>query len=130
MAELNHILCVDDEPDVLFLERRTLEKIGKFKVTAVSGGLAALQAIEEVMPDLILLDVMMPEIDGPATLDMIRENPKYDDIPVIFMTARVRVNEIEEYINMGASGVIPKPFDPMKLPTEIKTIWDRSHVVC
>ena len=127
MAELSHILCVDDEPDVLFLARRSLEKVGGFTVTPASGGMSALEVLGAARPDLILLDVMMPEIDGPATLKLIRANPDYDGIPVIFITARVRSSEVEEYLALGACGVLAKPFDPMSLPNEVRAIWDQTH---
>ena len=129
MADLRHVLCVDDEPDVLFLARRSLEKVGGLTVTSASGGMAALEILGATRPDLILLDVMMPEVDGPATLKLIRANPDYDHIPIIFITARVRSSEVEDYLALGASGVVAKPFDPMTLPREVRAIWDNSHAV-
>ena len=129
MAELRHILCVDDEPDVLFLARRSLEKVGGFTITPANGGIAALEALSAVKPDLILLDVMMPEVDGPATLKLIRGNPDYNHIPVVFITARVRSSEVEEYLDLGAAGVLAKPFDPMTLHKEVRAIWDKTHAV-
>src|SRR5215475_8068783 len=80
--------------------------------------------LDQVHPDLILLDVMMPRMDGPATLAAIRTIEAARDIPVIFMTARVQGSEVEQYLKLGAIGVVPKPFDPVTLASEIRKAFD------
>jgi CheY-like chemotaxis protein len=75
----------------------------------------------EWSPDLILLDVMMPVMDGPTTLARLRDNPRTADIPVVFMTARAQSSEIEKFIALGAQGVLSKPFDPMKLAASVRS---------
>ena len=87
----------------------------------------AIAEAEAINPDVILLDVMMPKMDGPTTLTILRQNAALDSIPIILMTARVQQTEIAEYIELGAAGVIPKPFNPMTLATEITKIWEKSH---
>jgi len=79
------------------------------------------------MPDLILLDVMMPGMDGPTTLKSLRGHDEFAAIPVLFMTAKVQSDEVEEYLALGAVGVIHKPFDPMALSDEIRALWQIQH---
>jgi two-component system OmpR family response regulator len=91
-------------------------------VSLAASGLEALAAAERDQPDLILLDVMMPGMDGPTTLTALQALAAARSIPVIFMTAKVQEREIERYLGLGAAGVIRKPFDPMKLPEQIRLI--------
>ena len=126
-AEQKHILCIDDEPDVLSVAQMSLETVGEFKVTAVSSGKQGIEAAANEKPDVILLDVMMPEMDGPTALKELRQNTALSDVPIIFMTARVRQSEIEEYMAMGANGVIAKPFDPMTLSTQVNELWKKFN---
>jgi CheY-like chemotaxis protein len=79
------------------------------------------------VPDLILLNVMMPDMDGPSTLAALRQRPQTAHIPVIFMTAKVQAHEIGRYKELGALAVIAKPFDPMQLPTTVSTIWNQHY---
>jgi len=79
------------------------------------------------MPDLIMLDVMMPVMDGLTTLKLLKEDPKVTQIPVIFMTAKAQANEMKHYVEIGAIGAISKPFDPMKLATQVNEIWHKHH---
>ncbi|MEX1181189.1 MAG: response regulator [Cucumibacter sp.] len=123
MGELKSVLCVDDDKDILEVARMTLEVVADFDVTTCSNGLAAIELAREINPDLILLDVMMPGIDGPMTLKRIQSDPKITSIPVVMITARVQHHEISKYFDIGAAGVIPKPFDPMTLHLELKAIW-------
>lgn len=125
--KLEHILCVDDEPDVLRLITMCLETVGQFRVSTATHGQQALTRAAELAPDIILLDVMMPGMDGPATLAQLRANPHTSAIPVIFMTARIRGSEVDEYVALGANGVIAKPFDPMQISAEVQAIWNRTH---
>lgn len=114
------ILHVDDEPDIRELVDMSLALNSDFQVRACSSGAEAVKTAAEWSPYLILLDVMMPGMDGPTTLTTLRENQKTAEIPVVFMTARAQAREVEEFIAMGAQGVISKPFDPMTLATEVQ----------
>ncbi len=120
---LTKILYVEDEPDIQTIARLALETVGGFIVEVCSSGLEALERVGDFDPDLILLDVMMPDMDGPAALRALRELDAHAHIPVIFITAKVQSQEIEEYKAMGAMDVIAKPFDPMTLPQTVKDIW-------
>lgn len=114
------ILHVDDEPDIRELVDMSLALNSDFQVRACSSGAEAVKTAAEWSPYLILLDVMMPGMDGPTTLTTLRKNQKTAEIPVVFMTARAQAREVEEFIAMGAQGVISKPFDPMTLATEVQ----------
>lgn len=127
-TSMQHVLCIDDEVDILEVAQLSLETVGGLKVTCLSSGQAAIEQAEQIMPDLILLDVMMPVMNGPATLKALRGIPALNHIPIVFMTARVQPAEVQEYMSMGAAGVTPKPFDPMTLASEINGIWERCHV--
>ena len=119
---IQKILMVDDEPDIRRVGQMSLELVGQFEVVLAGGGEEALELARSERPDVILLDVMMPRLDGPATLGQLRAEPATADIPVIFMTAKVQKHEVQRYLAQGASGVIFKPFDPMTLPQEIRRI--------
>jgi len=124
MPELNKILYVEDEPDIQAIARIALESVGGFKLEICSSGQSALDVAPGYLPDLILLDVMMPGMDGPTTLTELRKLPDLKDTPVMFMTAKVQPQEIQQFKSMGAIEVIAKPFDPMKLAEIIKKAWD------
>ena len=103
-----------------------LEMVGKFTVKTCSSGGEALGEFVAFRPDLVLLDVMMPEMVGPTTLARIRELAGGERIPVVFMTAKVQPHEIANLKKLGALDVIAKPFDPMTLSNSIRTIWDTA----
>jgi CheY-like chemotaxis protein len=109
------ILHVDDDPDIREIVDMSLALNPKLQVRACGSGAEAIETAAEWSPALILLDVMMPQMDGPTTLSHLRQNPKTSAIPVLFMTARAQTREIEKFIALGAQGVISKPFDPMTL---------------
>jgi CheY-like chemotaxis protein len=115
------ILYVDDEPDIREVVDLSLGLNPQFKVRACASGAEAIETAAEWSPSLILLDVMMPGMDGPATLTRLRKNPRTSAIPVLFMTARAQSREVEEFISLGAQGVISKPFDPMTLASEVQS---------
>jgi CheY-like chemotaxis protein len=127
MSELNRILYVEDEPDIQAVAKLALEMVGGFSVRICSSGQEALEAVSAFAPDLILLDVMMPGMDGPTTLVKLRENPGLASTPAIFMTAKVQPQEVAHYKTLGALDVIPKPFDPMTLSETVKRIWDTRN---
>ncbi|WP_232301204.1 response regulator [Gilvimarinus agarilyticus] len=123
---MNTILYVEDEPDIRAIAELALQTIGGFSLTSCASGKEALAVAKTQVPDLIVLDVMMPEMDGPETLRRLREIPMMADVPAIFMTAKVQPNEIAEYHALGALDVIPKPFDPLSLAQRINDIWHRA----
>jgi two-component system OmpR family response regulator len=127
MKPLRRVLCVDDEDDILEVVQLCLEMVAGLEVIACHGGREALEQIPAIRPDLILLDVMMPEMDGPETLLQLQKSAIGKDIPIVFMTARVRSTETEEYMRLGAAGVVAKPFDPSTLPLDIERIWRSIH---
>lgn len=127
MLELNKILFVEDEPDIQVIARLALETVGQFQVEICSSGPEALQKAPLFRPDLILLDVMMPGMDGPGTLRALRQQPSTAAIPVIFMTAKVQPSEITSYKQLGALDVIAKPFNPMTLSSTIRQIWQEAY---
>lgn len=124
---LNRILLVDDEEDIRTVAKLSLEALGGFTVIECPSGQAAAEMASQEKPDLILLDVMMPGMDGPATLRHLRDHSSTKAIPVIFMTAKVQPQEVTAYKNLGAIAVVAKPFDPMTLAREIKEIWEDWH---
>ena len=124
---MTRILCVEDEPDIQTVARLALETLGGFTVEICSSGNEALDRAPDFDPQLILLEVMMPLMDGPATLCKLRELPQFAATPVVFMTAKVQPGEVASYREVGAADVIPKPFDPMTLSGQVQAIWERCH---
>lgn len=124
---LVRILYVEDDPDIQQIAVMVLESLSGFTVAACSSGNEALARAVEFNPDLMLLDVMMPGIDGPETLRELRKFPELVNAPAVFMTAKVQPQEVQEYLAMGALAVIAKPFDPMTLADELRSIWDKSQ---
>ena len=124
---LQRILYVEDEPDIQAVARMALEAVGGFTLQVCSSGEEALQTAVEFAPDLLLLDVMMPGMDGPTTLQELRNLPDLANTPAVFMTAKVQPQEIEQFKSFGALDVIPKPFDPMTLSDQITLVWQQHH---
>jgi two-component system, OmpR family, response regulator len=122
MPDTQKIMYVEDEPDIQTIARIALEQIGGFDLLVCSSGQAALDQVSDFAPDIILLDVMMPEMDGIETFRQLKTLPACADVPVVFMTARVQTHEIKEYIDLGAVDVIAKPFSPITLAEQVKTI--------
>lgn len=121
--ELRRILFAEDDPDIQVVARMALETIGGYTVQLCASGKEALEIAESFAPDLVILDVMMPGMGGPATLATLRQHATLSSIPVVFMTAKVQPHEVAEYKRLGALGVIAKPFDPMALPDQIRDLW-------
>ncbi|MBF0369685.1 MAG: response regulator [Magnetococcales bacterium] len=124
---LERILYAEDEPDIQEVAGLALEAVGGFTLKICDNGQIAVDAVGDFQPDLLLLDVMMPTMDGPSALKAIRSLPGYENLPAIFMTAKVQPNEVGEYKAMGALDVIPKPFDPMTLADTVREIWERGQ---
>lgn len=120
---LKHIACIDDDEDILRVAELTLETMGGFKVTTFPSGASALAGLAAAVPDLVLLDVMMPTMDGPTTLEAIKRHEDLKHLPVIFLTARILPSERLTYEAMGATGVLAKPFDPATLAQQIGQLW-------
>ena len=124
--ELTRILYVEDDPDIQAIAVMVLETINGFTLEVCSGGQEALGKAVAFNPDLVLLDVMMPGMDGPETLKGLRNFPELANTPIVFMTAKVQPQEVEGYLNLGAVGVIAKPFDPMTLAQQLRDIWAKQ----
>jgi len=105
----------------------SLEMLGRFQVAACDSCAAALSLVDEFSPELLLLDVMMPDVDGPATLQVLRERVRAESAPAIFITAKVEAGDMQRYRQMGVLDVIVKPFDTMELPDQIERIWQRHR---
>lgn len=125
MKELRLILLIEDEPDIQEIVRSALELVGGFEVISAYGGREGFDLAILHKPDLILLDMMMPGINGIETFGLMKENPSTAEIPIIFMTAKVQPHEIDQYMNLGAAALIPKPFDPMTISSQINDIWSK-----
>lgn len=125
--KLTRVLYVEDEADIQMVAKLALEALGGYTVEICSSGEEAIARAPVFNPQLILLDVMMPGIDGPTTLQRLRELSQFANTPVVFMTAKVQPGEVSGYREMGALDVIPKPFDPMLLAGQVEAIWEGSH---
>lgn len=123
MSALQRILYVEDEADIRAIARVALQLVGGFTVKLCADGAEALRDAAGFAPDMILLDVMMPGMDGPTTLEALRAVPSLAGVPVAFMTAKVQPDEIAHLESLGAVGVIPKPFDAMKLAERVRALW-------
>ena len=126
---LRKILYAEDEADIRVITKIALEDIGDFKVEYCVNGKEVLKKLEHFKPDLLLLDVMMPEMDGPMTLQEVRKLPGYETLPIVFMTAKTQPSEIEQYKSTGATDIIIKPFDPMMLADTLRKIWEKHRTL-
>ncbi len=124
--KLRRVLVIDDEPDILAVIRIILRARGGFEVEVCQSSGEALDVARRFAPDLILLDVMMPGIDGPATLEALRADPQTAATPVVFMTAKAMPHEAAHYLDLGATGMIAKPFDQRTLANELERIARRT----
>jgi CheY-like chemotaxis protein len=113
------ILIVDDEDDIREVAQVSLELVGGYEVLTASSGRAGLERARGGQPDAILLDVMMPGMDGPATLVELRADPSTSHIPVVFLTAKTQLAERQKLGLLGAAGILTKPFDPMQLAADV-----------
>ena len=127
MAALERVLYIEDEPDIRVVAEIALRQVGLLNVLTCSSGKEGLSRIHEFMPQLIILDVMMPGMDGPQILSKLREMPAFKETPVVFITAKVQPDEVEQFKQLGAADVISKPFNPMSLADDVRAIWVASH---
>lgn len=116
------VLLVDDEDDIREVAQMSLEVTAGWNIEGANCGTAGIEKAKEIKPDAILLDVMMPDMDGPTTFQKIREMPDLAETPVILMTAKVQASDMEYFSELGVTGVIAKPFDPMSLAEQVKEI--------
>lgn len=123
-STLRTVLYVDDEPDIRQIVEMALGLADRLTIHTGESGKQALRLARELRPDLVLLDVMMPELDGPATLRCMRSDPLLARIPVMFVTAKAMPQEVTHFRALGAVGVIAKPFDPMRLVHQVFALWD------
>jgi two-component system, OmpR family, response regulator len=121
--ELRKILYAEDDTDVQTIVELTMQTMSNFDLKICDNGKKLMECVEEYNPDLIILDVMMPEMDGPSTFRNLQFKETTKDIPVIFMTAKAQAHEVKDFKECGVIGIITKPFDPIKLCHEIAKIW-------
>lgn len=121
---IEKVLLVDDDPNIRLIAQIGLEDTPEWIITTAESGAEAIAKASVDPPDLILLDMMMPGMDGKTTLTKLRAIECMSKIPVIFMTAKVQTHELENYLSLGAAGVISKPFDPMTLSSDIKRVLE------
>lgn len=120
------IVYADDDDDIRELLQLSLELAGGFEVSTVANGQAAVVAVAANRPDLVILDVMMPGLDGPATLAEIRRIEAAGQVPIVFFTAKLQRDEVDRLMSLGAAGVLGKPFDPITIADNIIAIW-KAH---
>jgi two-component system, OmpR family, response regulator len=127
MKELQRITYVEDEPHIREIVQLALEELGGFTLQVCESGPEALDMAPIFHPDLVLLDVMMPGMNGIQTLRLLKALPQLCDTPIIFVTAKAQKHEIQQYKSFGAVDVITKPFNPLTLPADIQAIWSRTQ---
>ena len=123
--QLEKILYAEDEPEIRDVATIALEAVGSFKVRVCNDGEEAVAAATEYRPDLLLFDVMMPNMDGPTAMKTIHKIPGMETVPTIFMTAKAQTREVANYKELGAIAVIHKPFDPMTLAESVRDLWSK-----
>jgi two-component system, OmpR family, response regulator len=121
------VLIIDDEADIRRVARLSLARIGGMDVSDAASGMEGTEKAAAEQPDAILLDVMMPGLDGPATLHALRADPRTAGIPVVFLTAKAMPDEVARLLAMGVRGVLNKPFDPMTLPAQLRAALAPAH---
>lgn len=116
------ILIIDDESDIRQIARLGLSRVGRMEVVEAGSGFEGVELAASESPDCILLDVMMPQMDGPTTLARLRSTAATANIPVIFLTAKAMTPEVKGLMETGAAGVLTKPFDPLTLADQVRQI--------
>ncbi len=120
---LNKICYDEDDEDIQRIVRLSLERVGKMSIEVVGDPMVAIEAMKKFGPDLVLLDWMMPGMDGPALFKKMKETPETSALPVVFITAKASQAELDDLLRMGAAGSISKPFSPKDLPDQLRGIW-------
>ena len=124
---LQRVLIADDEPDILEISRIALETVGGFEVLVCSSGAKLLERLSGFQPDLIVVDVLMPDMTGPEVFEEIRRRPEFDEVPVIYLTGVIQEEELADLRKTGVADIILKPFDPMTLADRINGVWKGTH---
>ena len=122
---LNRICYVEDDEDIQRIVSMALERIGKMTVSVVSDPTKAIDAMLAFKPDLVMLDWMMPMIDGPTLFKQMKARPETRALPVVFITAKAAQRDLDELTSLGAAGTISKPFSPKDLPDQLRAIWKK-----
>ncbi len=125
--KLQRLTYVEDEPDIRSITEFALKELGGFELDVCASGPEAIERTPDFNPDLIILDVMMPGMDGIETYKRLRAIPKLAKTPIVFMTAKAMKHETDRYRALGAADVIPKPFDPITLPDLVREIWNQAR---
>ena len=120
---LNRICYVEDDEDIQRIVRMSLERVGKMTVAVVGDPTQAIETMVEFRPDLVMLDWMMPVMDGPTLFRQMKLRPETSALPVVFITARASQRDLDELKALGAVGTISKPFSPKDLPDQLRAIW-------
>ena len=122
---LNKICYVEDDEDIQRIVRMSLERVGKMTVEIVTDPLQAMGVMAAFKPDLVMLDWMMPGMDGPTLFKKMKEDPQMSLLPVVFITAKAQSRDMAELMALGAAGTISKPFSPKDLPDQLRAIWKK-----
>ena len=122
---LNRICYVEDDEDIQRIVRMSLERVGKMTVEIVTDPLQAIGVMTAFKPDLVMLDWMMPGMDGPTLFKKMKEDPQMAALPVVFITAKAQSRDMAELMALGAVGTISKPFSPKDLPDQLRAIWKK-----
>jgi CheY-like chemotaxis protein len=122
---LNRICYVEDDEDIQRIVRMSLERVGKMTVEVVGDPTMAIEAMTAFRPDLVMLDWMMPKMDGPTLFRQMKLRPETSALPVVFITAKASPRELDELLTLGAAGAISKPFNPKDLPDQLRAIWTK-----
>ena len=120
---LERVCYVEDDEDIQRIVRMSLERVGKMTVQIVTDPLAAIGAMTAFKPDLVMLDWMMPGMDGPTLFREMKKRPEVAGLPVVFITAKAGQRDLDELKTLGAAGTISKPFSPKDLPDQLRAIW-------
>jgi CheY-like chemotaxis protein len=124
---VRRVLIIDDEQDIRAVSRMSLEKVGGWEALEADSGETGIEIAAAERPDVILLDAMMPGMDGAATIESLKGSDATKDIPVLFLTAKLQAADVQRFRELGAEGILSKPFDPMSLPDEVAAAlgWQR-----
>jgi len=122
---LIRICYVEDDEDIQRIVRMSLERVGKMTVEVVGDPTLAIDAINAFKPDLVMLDWMMPKLDGVALFRQMQARPETQALPVVFITAKASQRDLDELVKIGAAGTISKPFSPKDLPEQLRAIWKK-----
>jgi two-component system OmpR family response regulator len=122
-APLSKVCYVEDDEDIQRIVRMTLERVGKMTVEVVGDPTLAIEAMTAFKPDMVMLDWMMPKMDGPTLFRQMKLRPETSSLPVVFITAKASQRDLDELLTLGAAGAISKPFSPKDLPGQLRAIW-------